>query len=178
MKKIGGASMDELWKVVQGFEDYEISTQGRVRSSKHQRTHILKPRITHDGYVWYSLCKNGKGYTRRANRLVAEAFIPNPEGKPTVNHKDGDKRNNCVDNLEWMTKSEQMQHAYEHGLKRPVRGTLQGNAVLTEDEVREIRRLYKGHDPKRGMKALSKKYGVSEPTIDKCVRRVSYKNID
>ena len=170
--------MDELWATIAGFEDYEISTLGRVRSHKYQRSSILKPRITHDGYVWYSLSKNGKGYTRRANRLVAEAFIPNPENKPTVNHIDGDKLNNTVENLEWMTKEEQMRHAYSNGLKKPVRGVLQGNSVLTEDEVREIRRVYKGHDPEYGMKALAKKYGVSEPTIDKCVRRVSYKNVD
>jgi predicted DNA binding protein len=168
----------EHWKTVQGFEDYEISNLGRLKSHKYNRTVVLKPRITHDGYVWYSLCKNGKGCTKRANRLVAEAFIANPDKKPTVNHIDGNKLNNNVSNLEWATKEEQMQHAYENGLKKPVRGCLQGNHVLSEDEVREIRSTYKAHDKQNGMRALAKRYGVSEPTIDKCVRRVSYKNID
>lgn len=168
----------ERWKPITGFEDYEISDKGRVRSHKYNRAVILKPRVTHDGYVWYSLCKSGKGYTKRANRLVAEAFIPNTENKPTVNHIDGDKLNNAANNLEWATREEQMQHAYRMGLKNPVSGCLQGNHVLTESEVREIRAAYKAHDKKNGMRALAKRYGVSEATIDKCVRRVSYKNVN
>ena len=168
----------ECWKTIVGFEDYEISDTGRVKSHKYNRETILKPRITHDGYVWYSLTKNGKGHTKRANRLVAEAFIPNPENKRTVNHIDGNKLNNSVDNLEWATKEEQMKHAYDTGLKAPVVGCMQGNHVLSEDEVREIRATYKAHDKKCGMRALAKKYGVSEPTIDKCVRRITYRNIE
>lgn len=170
--------MQEQWKTIEGFEDYEISTFGRVKSHKYMRDSILKPRVTHDGYVWYSLSKHGKGHTKRANRLVAEAFIPNPENKKTVNHIDGDKTNNHVDNLEWATLNEQMQHAYKNGLKKPVRGYLQGNHVFSEEEVREIRRLYKPHSKEFGMRALARKYGVGEATIDKCVRRVTYRNID
>lgn len=165
------------WKPVKGFEDYEISTDGRLRSHKYDRTIVLKPRITYDGYVWYVLSKHGKGYSRRAHRLVAEAFIPNTDNKPTVNHIDGDKKNNAVDNLEWATLEEQMTHAYAHSLKLPVRGYLQGNHVLSETEVREIRQVYKAHSKEFGMKALAKRYGVSEPTIDKCVRRVTYQNV-
>jgi hypothetical protein len=170
--------MQEAWQVIKGFEDYEISSTGQVKSHKHGRAVVLKPRITHDGYVWYSLCKNGKGYTKRANRLVAEAFIPNPDGKPTVNHIDGNKLNNSADNLEWATREEQMQHAYANGLKKPVRGPLQGNHVLNEDEVREIRKVYKGHDKQCGMLALAKRYGVSPSVIDKVVRRKSYTNVE
>lgn len=170
--------MKEHWKRISGFEDYEISTTGKVMSYKSVTPRILKPRITHDGYVWYTLTKNGKGHTKRANRLVAEAFIPNPESKPTVNHVDGNKLNNNVDNLEWATREEQMQHAYDNGLKKSVRGCLQGNHVLSPDDVREIRRIYKAHNKEYGMKALAKKYGVSEPVIDRCVRRISYQDID
>lgn len=170
--------MKETWKEIPGFDGYEISSHGRVRSSKRKRECILKPRITHDGYVWYNLHVNGKGYSKRAHRLAAEAFVPNPLEKGTVNHIDGNKLNNSIENLEWATREEQMQHAYEHGLKKPVRGCLQGNHVLSEDEVREIRKIYKAHSKEFGMRALARKYLVSEPTIDKCVRRVSYKNIE
>ena len=109
--------MKEIWRIIKGFEDYEISNTGRVKSHKHGREVILKQRVSHDGYVWYNLCMNGKQYTKRANRLVAEAFVNNPENKPTVNHIDGDKSNNNADNLEWATREEQMQHAYANGLK-------------------------------------------------------------
>lgn len=167
----------EIWKTISGFNDYEISSDGRVKSHKYGRPVILKPRITYDGYVWYNLCLNGRQYTKRANRLVAEAFIPNPDSKPTVNHKDGNKLNNTVDNLEWATREEQMQHAYKYGLKKPVRGCAQGNHLLTENEVREIRLTYKSHSKEYGMLALAKKYGVSAVTIDKCVRGVTYRDV-
>lgn len=168
----------EIWKRIEGFEDYEISSTGRVRSHKSLTPVILKPRRTHDGYVWYSLCLNGKGHTKRANRLVAEAFIPNPEGKKTVNHIDGNKENNNVENLEWSTRAEQMQHAYRLGLKSPVRGCMQGRHVLEPDQVREIRRTYRAHDKEFGMRALARKYGVSESVIFKCVKRTCYQDIE
>ena len=169
--------MEESWKTINGFEDYEVSTDGRVRSHKGNNPAILKPRVTHDGYIWYSLCKNGKGYTKRANRLVAEAFIPNPDKKNTVNHIDGDKQNNNVSNLEWATRSEQMSHAYKLGLKKPVRGWLQGKHRLSRQAVNEIRRIYKAHSKEFGMRALARKYGVSESCIDRCVRGQSYINV-
>ena len=168
----------EEWKIITGFEDYEISSFGRVKSHKNGKTKILKERFNRDGYVQYSLSdKNHVAQSKRASRLVAEAFIRNPENKPTVNHKDGNKRNNRVDNLEWATKKEQMKHAYKFGLKQPVSGTLHGSSVLSESDVVEIRKVYKPHDKSFGMFALAKKYNVSPATIDRCVRKISYKNI-
>ena len=165
-------------KDIKGYEgDYKINEMGEVFSVKYNRTKKLKPRISHDGYVWYNLCKNGKQKTCRANRLVAENYIDNPKNKPTVNHIDGNKLNNAVDNLEWSTRKEQMEHAYKLGLKEPVRGTNQGNSVLTEEQVKEIREIYKAHSKEFGMRALSKKYNVSEPCIFRCVKGKTYKNI-
>lgn len=166
-------------KDIKGYEGhYKINEKGEVFSFKNNRIRKLKPRTTHDGYVWYNLCLNGKHKTCRANRMVAEAFVPNPENKPTVNHIDGNKTNNNVENLEWATREEQMEHAYKSGLKKPVRGTLQGNSVLTEEQVKEIRSSYKPHSKEFGMRALAKKYNVSEPCILRCVRKVTYKNIE
>lgn len=170
--------MLEIWKPIKDFEDYEISNYGRVRSHKYGRETILKTRRTFDGYLWYNLCKSGKQFTKRAHRLVAEAFIENPDNKPTVNHKDGNKENNCAYNLEWATREEQMLHAYKYGLKQPMNGVKCWKSLLNENEVKEIRKTYKARDKQYGMRALAKKYNVSEATIDKCVRRITYKDIE
>lgn len=83
---------------------YAITSDGRVWS--HRRGKFLKPKIDRYGYLCVHLSYGGHSYHRTIHRLVAEAFIPNPDNKPTVNHKDENKFNNCVDNLEWMTVSE------------------------------------------------------------------------
>lgn len=166
-----------MWKKIKEFEDYEVSIYGEVKSHKYEKEIILKKRYTQDGYIQYVLLKDGKSYTKRAHRLVAEAFISNPEYKETVNHIDGNKTNNYYKNLEWATKKEQMQHAYNLGLKKPMKGELNYNHVLTEPQVIEIRKLYKPHNKEFGMKALAKKYKVSEATINRVVHNRSYKNI-
>jgi hypothetical protein len=150
---------------------------GNVKSFKAKRPMLLKKRVNAFGYYHVSLLKNGKPHERLINRLVAQHFIENPFNKPTVNHKDGVKTNNVVKNLEWATREEQMQHAYKNHLKQPVRGTLQGRSVLTEEEVREIRRTYIPRSKEFGMRALAKKYNVSDSTIDKAVRNKSYRNV-
>ena len=100
--------MDERvsWRVCKEFPMYEVSDQGGIR-------HINgKPRKvrTVAGYSYVCIRKDGKTRNVRLHRLIASAFIPNPDNKPHINHKDGDKANNCVDNLEWCTPSENEQH--------------------------------------------------------------------
>lgn len=167
----------EQWKQLNECNDYMISSYGRMKSLKHGREKILSYRYTQDGYIQYSVSINGKPKTIRAARAVAEYFIPNPDNKPTVNHIDGNKQNNHVENLEWATLSEQMNHAYANDLKKPTQGYLQGNAVLTESEVKEIRRIYKARDSEFGMLALADKYGVSSSVINRVVHYRSYKNV-
>ena len=100
--------MSEEWKPVEGYEGlYEVSNTGFVRGLKRDR--IVKPRPDKDGYLLINLYKNGKGKTCKVHRLVATAFIPNPDNKPTVEHMDTDKNNNHVGNLCWATKLEQTQ---------------------------------------------------------------------
>lgn len=100
--------MTEIWKDVEGFDGrYQVSSWGKVRSAKG----ILSPYRNKKGYLKIDLNMNGKRYKRRVSRLVAEAFIPNPYGLPQVNHKDGNKENNSISNLEWCTNKENYDHA-------------------------------------------------------------------
>jgi hypothetical protein len=108
---------DEVWKKIENHENYEISSHGRLRNN---RGLIMKTTLQH-GYKKITLwkCNNGvkEGYNLRIHRLVAEAFIPNPEGKTQVNHLK-EKTDNRVESLEWATASENMQHYLLHGGNR------------------------------------------------------------
>ena len=121
--------MVEEWKDVVGYEGvYEVSNYGRVRTNKNKTTYtsrhgirhwkqrILKEKAKTNRDVRISLWKNGKSKDYLVHRLVAEAFIPNPDNKPTVNHIDGNPRNNYVENLEWTTYRENNNHAFDNHL--------------------------------------------------------------
>lgn len=114
----------EIWKPISDYEgSYEISSYGRVKSFPTKRrttTIILKPKLTKDGYYETTLYSEEKPKYIRTHRLVAQAFIPNLQNKPQVNHKDGNKLNNYVGNLEWCTNQENITHSIEMGLQNPV----------------------------------------------------------
>ncbi len=97
------------YKHIKGFENYLIFPTGKIYSLK--RNKYMKLYCNLKGYYRVSLCKSGKVYYKKIARLVAQAFIPNPDNKPEVNHKDGIKANNNVSNLEWATPKENTQHA-------------------------------------------------------------------
>ena len=109
--------MKEIWKDVVGYEGlYKVSNLGNVFSIPRQGTHskekyFLKKNKDRKGYLHVTLFKKCKSFNTGVHRLVAEAFIPNPKNKPQVNHIDGNKENNCVNNLEWVTNEENMQHS-------------------------------------------------------------------
>ena len=119
----------EVWKDIKGYEClYQVSNCGNVRSLDRYVEHysgskrlmkgrILKPVINPYGYFQLVLSKDGKLRSVRVNRIVAMAFIPNPKNKRTVNHINGVKTNNSVNNLNWMTYKEQLNHAFDTGLK-------------------------------------------------------------
>lgn len=100
----------EIWKEIDGFPDYEVSNLGRVCSFKKKYPKILKPGKNRYGYLYVILYNGGKMIGKTIHRLVAEAFVPNPDNKPQVNHIDEDKLNNVVDNLEWVTCKENNNH--------------------------------------------------------------------
>lgn len=103
----------ETWKDIKGFEGiYQISNMGRVKSFKADPNgRILSIKNSKGDYLNIVLCHGNKRRSVKVHRLVAEAFIPNPDNKPEVNHKDGNKQNNRVGNLEWATRIENQRHA-------------------------------------------------------------------
>jgi len=122
------------WRSIPGYEGlYEVSSQGKVRNvrkcenrikgrSRMLKPHIVKAPSNSVGYYSVKLSKTSKGKDFIVSRLVAMVFIPNPDNKPQVNHKDGNTLNNVVSNLEWATCAENHKHAYETGLKDPHQG--------------------------------------------------------
>ena len=157
----------EVWKPIEGYEGiYEVSSFGRVRSldrivdfgnENYSRQmlckgKIMKGSISHNGYIYVSLCLQNKKVRTYIHRLVANAFIPNPNNLSTVNHKDGNKHNNTVANLEWASYSDNNQHAYDNGL------------VKSKRRVRRIRCIETGEIYKSGAEA-SRKLGYDASTI-------------
>ena len=105
----------EIYKVISDYPTYEVSNMGNVRNIKTGR--VLKPGKDKSGYLMVWLWNENGKKVFKVHRLVANAFIPNPEIKPCVNHIDGCKSNNYVSNLEWCTSGENQSHAYRIGLK-------------------------------------------------------------
>lgn len=110
----------EEWRPIRGHEVYYVSNNGRIKSTNYLAkgvSRLLSPETDAKGYLRISLWDNKRRKTFKIHRLVAEAFLTRQEGKDQVNHKDGDKKNNKVDNLEWVTAHENVTHAYKNGLK-------------------------------------------------------------
>lgn len=126
----------EIWRDIPGYEKlYQVSNLGRVKSLGNKSNH-KKPTIKQlqfrNNYYSITLYKNGKTKTTGVHRLVAQAFIPNPDGKPEINHKDENKLNNKIDNLEWVTKKENINYgkgADIRNSKNKSRGISMGKAV-------------------------------------------------
>ena len=106
------------WKKIRGFPDYEVSDEGNVRSLKYGRIKRLKPRSTRSGYLRVSLSAGSKIVDAYIHRLVAQLFLCNPKARLEINHKNGLKFDNKLSNLEWSTRTENMQHAACSGLQR------------------------------------------------------------
>ena len=159
--------MEEIWKPVTIHEyssSYEVSNFGRVRSlDKRDLPHRLRKgkilKLSKPKYPLATLSHNGKIKHISVHRLVALAFIPNPENKPQVNHIDGNTTNNNVSNLEWATRSENQSHAVRTGLRK--RGEDWCRAKLSESEVLEIHRRYKSEPGRQ----LAAEFGVSLHSI-------------
>lgn len=153
----------EIWKsVVEYPELFEVSSTGKIRNKRNKRE--LKQHLHKHGYYHIASKiggRKGKYVCFKVHREVAKAFIPNPLGLTDVNHKDGNKRNNLLLNLEWMSSKENRLHAISLGLG-PIPEI---KHKLKDEDIEVVKSLYKPYDKKFGSRALARKYGVSHVTI-------------
>lgn len=168
-----------MWKPIENYNSlYEVNEKGEIRSlyhwnghkyEKRKKPYILKQTNTTTGYKKVELAKDGKKKSLRVHRLVATAFIPNPMNKPYINHIDGNRINNCVENLEWCTQHENVVHAYETGLnkishitkeelQRYVENGFTFHQIMKKEHisVKRLQNYYKIY----GVRNLSNKYNI------------------
>jgi hypothetical protein len=142
----------EIWKNIQDNDYYQVSNLGRIKSKERKVPHgksgmvsvkerILKPATDAKGYLRVALAKGRGLKTYKVHRLVADAFLENHENKPQVNHKDGNKENNDISNLEWVTNQENAIHATENGLWTYKSGSDHHRSALDENQVRLLCRM-------------------------------------
>lgn len=152
----------EIWKPAKNYEQLiEVSNYGNVRTPKHN----LTGSPNRDGYLRVRVIGTSIDKTITIHRLVATTFIDNPQNFETINHKDGNKQNNHVNNLEWCDRSYQMFHAYKLGLKVAAKGESNCGSKLTQEQVNFIRNNYKKGSRKFGSVALGNLFNVSHRTI-------------
>ena len=155
---------DNPSEIVESVEKgYFASPSGNIYN---RHGDLMVGAIDHCGYRHAIL--NRKNHN--VHRIIAKTFIPNPDNLPCVNHKDGNKLNNSVDNLEWCTHSENIIHAYQTGLEQPMCGEQHHTHKLTEDAVKYIKQVYVKRDKEFGAVALAKKFNVDRTTIHDIVR--------
>jgi hypothetical protein len=175
----------EEWRDVVGYEGiYMVSSNGIVKSLDHdvkmkdsrcriQIGRTLKLQVSKKGYRQVCLRKNGSGYNTGVHRLVAKAFVPNPENKDQVNHKNGIKLDNNFLNLEWASNRENIIHAYKNNLIKLNSGEKHHNSKITDaQELDAFIRFNNGET----LKSISLEFGLSIAAISKRITNINNKN--
>lgn len=178
--------MNEIWKDITGLEGiYQISNLGRVKSLErkrkgpynrimHLKEKIIKGRAVGIGYYAVQIERDGSKKNNKIHKLVAEHFISNPENKPCVNHINGIKTDNRVENLEWVTHSENNQHAYDKGLKISLKGEKSGRSKLKNTDIVKIREMLAQGTV---IRLVAEKYNVSLSAIATIKTGKTWKNV-
>lgn len=163
-----------IMRPAQGYPNYYVHPDGKIWSVKKRRW--LKQSISGKGYLAVAL--DGGGFTERrlVHRLVAQVFVDNPNNREVVNHIDGNKKNNCRDNLEWCTLAENIRHHRSKGLVRMLRGSNHPLTKLTETDVANIRRMYAEGGVTYGQIALA--YRISKMSVARIIKGVTWNQYD
>lgn len=176
----------EKWKPVQGYEGfYEVSNEGRVRSVDRyvkqrdkfmqlKKGKVLSPAKNRLGYMCVALSRENKLSARTIHRLVAIAFIKNPNGYKEINHIDGNKQNNNVENIEWSTRSKNINHAIKMGLLVHATGEKHHQSKFTDQQIKELREKY---DPQVPLREYAKEYNASISCISRIIRGDTYPKV-
>lgn len=177
----------ENWKCISGLENlYQISNLGRIRSVSRKtlmknghyiscKGRVLKCSPKRKGYLYCRITALGVKRNVMIHRAVAETFIPNPENKKQVNHIDGNKFNNAVDNLEWCTASENISHGFKHGLIPALRGEKNGSSKATESQALRVISLLKDGILKH--RQIADKVGVSKNIVKDISRGKTWRHL-
>jgi hypothetical protein len=182
-------SQTEFWKPIQGWLGYDVSTKGRVRTFKKRQgarrlrggwamtnePQIRKACPDGEGYLYVSLCGEGrKRECPKIHRLVAQAFIPNVDNLSEVNHKTGLQSDNRDRNLEWVTRSQNIQHADRNGLRVLPKGEKTVNAKLTDVVVLQMRQRARAGEP---TSHLAQEFGVNWKTASHAISGQTWKHL-
>jgi hypothetical protein len=184
------AKIKEIWKDIPNYEGmYQISNLGRVKSLSREVFHgngkrfcdetIMKPKLETTGYFSICLRKDRASKTIKIHRLIAMLFIDNPQNKATVNHINGIKTDNRIENLEWCTIQENIQHAISTGLKRTAKGEKHGQSKLLDSDIEYIKNNYIKH---KNSKQLSQMFGITYGYVSMIAKGITrnkenYKNL-
>ena len=177
--------MKEIWKGIKGYEGlYKVSNMGRVKSLERNipwnrwpgfrvtlKERILKPGLCR-GYRRVTLSKNKQTKEFQVHRLVLEAFVESCPKNHEANHKNSNRSDNRIENLEWVTHSENIKHSFRNG-RNDQRGSKNGYAKLTESDVLRIRKI--GNNMKRN--GLARMFGVSQPSVSDIINRNTWAHI-
>lgn len=183
----------EQWMDIKGYEGfYQVSTLGNIKRLDIEMTQkgnggseftymrkggLIKGSVGKKGYRLIVLNTQTNRGTYTIHRLVAQHFIPNPDDLPQVNHIDGNKLNNTVTNLEWVTNQQNRDHAMKNGLHRVTFGEERENAILDDDKVRDIKLNFEKGRGKKNSNYFAKKYGVHKQTILNIMNGKKWKHI-
>lgn len=153
---------------------YTVTKDGRVYTSRYRKGWITGA-TDKLGYIRLNAINDsGNRSNLYVHRAVAMAYLPNPDNKPHVNHKDNNPSNNRLSNLEWCTQKENMQHAARQGRMASMQGEQNGHHKYTANLVKKVRRLYESGLTQMGIK---RQLGVPQPTISVMVREIQWRNI-
>ena len=167
--------MKEIWKRVDIHNDYMVSNTGKLRNKNGK---LLTGGVNKWGYYNHIIRVNNKKKNFKRHRLIAQAFISNPENKPCVNHKDSNRLNNAVDNLEWVTYKENTHHSMDSGFFwKSTKANMERSVNLRRLSDLDVRLCIKWRELGFSYLKIGKAFGVSCYTIRKLVNRGGYKKI-